>query len=114
MGFTTAMFMFIGGVIYDGRVEEVKKGVITIGAYVGMLIWVTLLRVNNRISTSGNFANLSKENASMAFAGIVTILFITFACMFGIILGVSILKYEKQMREFGTLMKEYIKNLLKY
>lgn len=113
MGFTSAMFVFIGGVIYDGRVEEAKKGLITIGAYVSMLIWVTILRVNDRVYNSANYSRLSRENASMAYAGVITIFFITLSCVFGIALGVFIIRYGRRIRDISKSIKLKITNLFK-
>lgn len=109
MGLSTSIFMFIGGIVHDGRVEEAKKGIITIGAYSLMLLWITILRVNDRIATSNIYADLSRTNASMAFAGIVTTLSVSVACILGIVLGVSMVRYWKSINNFI----ENIKSLLK-
>lgn len=98
LGFTSAIFMFIGGIIYDGRVEEARKGIITIGAYIFMLVWMTIVRVNDRISNSVTYISLGREREAMAFAGICTILFVTMACLFGIVFGVYVARKSKTIK----------------
>lgn len=92
MGFTTAIAMFVGAMIYDGQLNQVKKGLLSVGSYVAMLLWVTLSRVVT-------MAQRTPDRVSeMTFAGIATILLITFFWVLGVFLGVWIIsqKYQGQ------------------
>lgn len=91
MGFTTAIAMFVGATIYDGHIEQAKKGVIGVLSYILMLLWVTLIRVADSLSGP----NVHKENFYMAYAGSVSIFFLTFFWLIGIILGVLVFRLKK-------------------
>lgn len=88
MGFITAMAMFIGVILYDGKLSEVGKALVGILTYAGMLLWVTMIRLSN----------IEIGNHVQAYAGIVTILFVTLFWCLGLFVGVlmaSIKGWEK-------------------
>jgi len=84
MTFTTMVGIFIGAVIYDGDVREVRKGLIALASYVLLLATVNLTRVIPEIGA-----------ASVPYkpiAGIVTMILVTVFYLFGMWLGVKITK----------------------
>jgi len=87
MGFTTAVGMFIGAVIYDGNLPDVKKGIVSILSYACMLFWIISSRVFNGISTA-----LQPERA---LASLLTIMIVTVFWVFGVYLGVWVLNLRK-------------------
>ena len=83
MGMTTAIAMFVGAMIYDGQLNQVRKGLLSVGSYIVMLLWMTLSRVIDMI-------NKNPEKVSeMTFAGTLTIFFISLAWLLGVFLGVA-------------------------
>ena len=90
MGMTTAIAMFIGAMIYDGQLTEVRKGILTIGSYVFMLLWMTISRIFNMIDSTPN------RISEMTFAGTLSIVFVSIAWTLGVFLGVLIfnLRYK--------------------
>lgn len=86
MGFTTAIAMFIGALVYDGELEQASKGVFSVVSYVIMLLWVMISRVLSSLNTVG------LNEPAKAWAGTLTILLITIFWLIGILLGVLILR----------------------
>ena len=78
MGFITSMAMFIGVILYDGKLTEVGKAMTGILTYAGMLLWVTMIRLSG----------VATGNHIQAFAGIATIIFVTIFWCIGLFLGV--------------------------
>jgi len=93
MGFTTAIAMFVGATIFDGHIEQAKKGMVAVGTYVFMLLWVTILRVNDTIIHS----KIPTRN-QMAYAGVATIFVISFFWVFGVFIGVFILNLRERKK----------------
>lgn len=86
MGFTTAVAMFVGALIYNGNAKTLAKGFITIFSYMFLLLLVT----GNRV-----FPQLTPENASTALGSFTTILVITpFYCL-GLLLGVLMVRRKR-------------------
>lgn len=92
MGFTTAMGMFVGALLYDGNMKEANKGVLSVLSYFIMLFWVNGTRVNE--TTSKPTFLLETMHPEYAHAGTVTLLAVTVAWVLGVLLGVGIFTYK--------------------
>lgn len=93
MGFTTALAMFVGALLYNGELTQIGKGFLSILSFASMLLWVTTSRVLDSIQDSS-----VSHNLTFAFAGIATILTVTLFWSLGLFIGVSIfeLKYRNK------------------
>lgn len=89
MGFTTAVAMFVGSLIYQGCTTQAKKGIISVLAYAGMLIWVTSFRLFDTF-TDQEIGPIQSQHPEVAFAQLITICFLTVFWLFGIILGITL------------------------
>lgn len=95
MGFTVAMAMLIGAYIFDGNIDDAKKGVAVVSSYGMMIVWLMLCRIYD---TTNGFKTLHfSSRPELAFAGIVTVLCVTVAWLFGLVLGVFILRHRKSL-----------------
>lgn len=94
MGFTTALGIFIGALLYDGNLNQVMKGVVAVGSHAFMIIWLNLIRIN---SVLPGLKENGHSNACMALAGTATIVAVSIAWLLGMIIGVSVirLKYRR-------------------
>jgi hypothetical protein len=88
MTFTTLVGIFIGSVIYNGDLRQIKKALVAIGCYVSLLTITTITRVMPAINTA--------TAPYKALASIITIIIITIFYVFGIYLGVRITKKAHQ------------------
>jgi hypothetical protein len=86
MGFTTLIGIFIGSVIYDGDMDQIKKALIALSSYCLMLVVSTLTRVLPQIPI------VEPIKTYQLFAGVTTILIVTFFYLLGMFLGVIITK----------------------
>jgi len=86
MAMVSIIGAFIGAVIYDGVLREVKKTIVVILAYAFLIITVTLERVIPQLD------RITPESLYMPFAGIETILIITLFYILGMLLGVFLTK----------------------
>ena len=93
-GFTIAIAMFIGAAVYDGHVDQAKKGLISVGSYAFMLLWITLARVTQTYLNSHGFSYTTKPE--YALAGVITLIFVSLAWMIGISLGVWVFKIKER------------------
>lgn len=90
MGFTTATAIFVGVMLFNGNFDQAKKGTLAILSYAAMLTWTTIARVlPNAIERNFEYSD------GRAFAGIVTIIYITIFWILGIIVGVNIFRFRK-------------------
>lgn len=89
MGFTTAMAMFVGVLLYNGNIDHAKRGLFGVLSYAAMLFWTTLVRVMPN-ALEHNFT----YNSPRPFAGLMTILLITFFWMLGVFIGVNMFKIK--------------------
>lgn len=78
MGFITAMAMFIGVILYDGKMKEVSKALVCVGSYAALLTWINLIRISH----------VGVKNWAQAYAGVATIILVTFCWLLGMFLGV--------------------------
>lgn len=88
MAFTTSCGVFVGSVLYDGVLREIKKAVVVLGSYAVLLVMTTLARVLPIVTSPGYHPSQSGQ----PMAGVVTILLVTTFYLFGIWLGVFITK----------------------
>jgi RsiW-degrading membrane proteinase PrsW (M82 family) len=82
MSFTTLIGIFIGSVIYDGDMEQIRKALITLCSYCFMLLTVTTTRIMPTIPFT--------THPERPFAGVVTIFLVTIFYILGMFLGVFI------------------------
>lgn len=86
MAFTTMIAIFVGAIVYDGIIEDVKKAVITLTSYIILLFIVNFTRISPLLK------NVAPENRQMPFAGIVSLILVTAFYLLGLWLGVRIVK----------------------
>ena len=83
MTFTTLIAIFVGSVVYNGEVNQVRKFILSMGGYAMMLIISNLTRVLPTIPTV-------KLGFERPLASIVTITLVSIFYAFGLALGVII------------------------
>jgi hypothetical protein len=86
MGFTTLIGLFIGSVIYDGDMKEMKKALITLGSYCIMIMISNVTRVIPQIPVT------TPNKLHQLFASVTTLAIVTVFYLFGMFLGVYITK----------------------
>lgn len=84
MAFTTIIGLFIGSVIYNGDLKEIKKGLVSLAAYGMMIIFTTTTRSLPKVT------EVTPGREYMYFVGTATVLVVTFFYLFGMQLGVII------------------------
>lgn len=84
MALTMIMGMFISAAIYDGETKEIKKFLISMGAYVSLILMTTYARVVPNLYT------ITPSKQYMTFAGTVTIVLVTIFYLLGMCLGILI------------------------
>lgn len=92
MGFTTALAMFAGVLLYDGNLTQIRKGLVSVLSYASMVFWLTSTRVIKTISTS--LAYPTSTHPEYAYAGLVSVVLITLAWVLGLIIGVTIFRIK--------------------
>lgn len=91
MGLTTSIGMFVGAVIYDGLLRDVKKAVIVLISYAFLLGATTLARVLPKIPNE-------VVNVNQPFAGVETIIIITIFYILGMWFGVKLVNKAGKKR----------------
>lgn len=86
MGMTASMGIFIGAILFDGLLTEVRKGIVTIISYAFLLGIANYTRIAP-IVFSGDF-----HNPNQPFAGLSTIFFVTIFYCLGMLMGVWVTK----------------------
>lgn len=86
MAITTMIGLFIGAVLYDGCIREIKKLIISMLAYAFMVITVTVERI-----VPSFFDGVFRIHNP--FAGTVTVLAVTLFYLLGMVIGILITKY---------------------
>ena len=98
MALTSMISMYVGSVVYNGDLKEIKKGLVAVGAYAG------ILAITNAWRIIPSLANLPSEVSHLPLAGIITLTFVSIFYIFGMFLGVSITKYaHNNKREVSKL-----------
>ena len=87
MAFTTMVGIFIGAVIYNGDVKEIRKALIALASYCVLIIITNASRVFPQLD------KVTPDLSYMPFAGIVTIVIVTFFYLLGMVIGVRITKH---------------------
>jgi hypothetical protein len=88
MAATTSIGIFIGAIIYNGDLRDLKKGIVSILAYVTVLSMAISTRVVPQLDELHDAMTKGQP-----FAGIVTILLVTAFYGFGMLLGVLLVKF---------------------
>lgn len=96
MGFTTAIAMFVGALLYDGHIDEAEKSSVSILAYASMIVWTNLIRINDTLSKVPNDVAKLSPNISNAYNSTATIVYITFFWFIGRFLGVLVFIARKK------------------
>lgn len=78
--------LFVGSVIFNGDVQQIKKGIVVLLSYASLLVMVNYARIYPLFST------FSPEHSRQPLAGIVTILFVTIFYLLGMCWGVYVTK----------------------
>lgn len=84
MGVVAMMGIFIGAIIYNGDVKEIKKGLAVLLTYASLLVMANISRILPILSYT--------RNTYQPLAGMATIGFVTIFYFLGMILGVLITK----------------------
>ena len=90
MGFTVAISLFVGVMLYDGNIEKTKKGTVATLSYTFMLIFTTIARITP-LAIEKNFIFSNGQ----PLAGIATIIYITAFWVLGVVIGVNIFKLKR-------------------
>lgn len=88
MALTVIISMFVGALIYNGDFREVKKALIMLTTYVLFLLIVNAVRIFPQIT----FETTISHDSGHPIAGLATIVFVTFFYLFGLIIGVKLVK----------------------
>lgn len=92
MGFTSATAMFTGVLIYDGHLDQVKKGLISVLSYACLLFMTNALRVAETISNPSFLYSTTEPHR--VYASLVSLVATTIAWVFGLLLGVSVFRHK--------------------
>ena len=84
MAIVTMMGIFIGAVIYNGDVKEIRKVIAVVLTYALLLAMANLSRIIPLLDTA--------ETSYQPFAGITTLLFVTLFYVLGMFWGVYLTK----------------------
>lgn len=79
---TSLCSVFLGATLYNGDLAKLAKGMITIIPYTILLIAVNIIRLTSN----------PINNPVLAYAGVITIFFLTIFYILGLILGVEVVK----------------------
>ena len=83
MGATTASAVFLGAMLYNGDLRKLTKGLIAILPYTALLIATNIIRISDKLEQTS-----SASNHVTAWAGTMTIIYLTFFYILGLLLGV--------------------------
>lgn len=86
MAITVMIGIFVGSTVYDGCVAEMKKMILSLFIYAGIIITVTSSRIFPSLFDGVN-------RVHNPFSGIATILLVTIFYLLGMCLGVCITKH---------------------
>jgi len=81
MGFTTAIAMFVGVILYDGHIDQAQKGTLSVLSYAAMIFWTTFIRLRPP-------AVELPSHQGKVFAGLATIIYLILFWLIGVGLGV--------------------------
>lgn len=86
MGFTASIGVFVGSVIYDGVLSDLKKMLFSLMSYAILIVSVSLARVVPQIAT------MEPTKVYQPFASIITIFVVSIFYGIGTYLGVCLTK----------------------
>jgi hypothetical protein len=89
MGSIVACAMFIGATLYNGDLSALRKALLTMGAYAALVTLVDSTRIIHVYNTQGI------QNYAQAFAGIATLVFVSFFYLLGLFIGVFVVHRVK-------------------
>jgi len=92
MAIVVMIGIFIGSTVYDGCVRELKKMMLSLGIYAAMIITITSERIIPAL-----FEGVFRIHRP--FAGIVTVLLITFFYFIGMLVGTVITRHAHKGEE---------------
>lgn len=92
MGFTVAIAMFAGVLIYDGHLNQVKRGLVSVLSYACMLFTVNAFRVIDTVRNP--LFSFSTTEPYRVYASLVSLVIVTLAWLLGLILGVCLFKHK--------------------
>lgn len=85
MGIAASMAIFIGAIIYDGKMKELSKGLISLTAYVFLLLQIIVTRV------SANYTQLHAAlREEQIYANVVSVLLLTIFFVVGLCIGICV------------------------
>lgn len=93
MAFTVLCGLFIGSVIYDGELEDVKKALVALGSYSALILLTNMFRIIPQLPTATN------ATSPQFLASTATTLVVTFFYLLGMYLGVAITRYAHKGRK---------------
>lgn len=93
MALTVCIGLFIGAVLYDGILKEVKKACVVLCSYCFLLLATNYSRIVP-IIYSNNVHDINQP-----WAGVVTIIFVTFFYLVGMLLGVKVTNLAHKGKE---------------
>lgn len=88
MAFTSLTGIFVGAVVHDGDVGQVKRTLISISSYMALIITVNLSRILPKLDIN----TITSPLVSQPFASTETLIFVTVFYLFGIWLGVRLVR----------------------
>jgi len=90
MTFVTMIGVFIGAVLYDGEIKQLKRMLLSLFCYAGLIVAVTLTRVIPRVKLGLITIH--------PYAQIITIFVVTIFYLLGTFVGVKIIKHTHNKR----------------
>ncbi len=94
VGFTVAIAMFVGAIVYDGNVDEIKKTIISVFSYALMLFWMAVLQIfDARIRHPEILTEFVKPTTYVIALNVIVT---TIAWLLGIWLGVITVFVKKE------------------
>lgn len=82
MGSIVGCAMFIGATLYNGDLSALRKALLTMASYAALIVLVDTTRIIHVHNTTGI------QNHAQAFAGIATLVFVSFFYLIGLFIGV--------------------------
>lgn len=99
MGMITAISMIIAVTLYDHRYGLILRSAIATGCFAFILFLVTFFRIDTNLSTIQSLSNADNNHTftfALAFASLITILTVATFWFLGIILGISVVSFQKR------------------
>lgn len=88
MAFTTMVGIYVGAILYNGDVEQVRKGIIGLLSYTLLLVVTLASRVLPKLGET--------SLVHQPLAGLETVLVVTAAYLVGMLVGVKTVKHARR------------------